>query len=295
MIWIYIVVIAQFINAVVTLVDKSLIITRTIREPVAYTFYVGGLSAVVILLVPFGLVLMPSAAVLSLSLMAGLSFTFALLLLFESLKISDASDVAPVFGLISTIATLIFSTVALGSRLSGNFTIAAVLMICGMLLMSYFRLSWRASVFLLIGGVLFGLSSVFIKDIFNQTTFWNGFFWSRIMVVPTVLLFLLRPVTRSAIFASAKESSLSTKFTLVMNKALAGLASVLVLYSIKLGEVSIVNALSSLQFVFLLLIAVIFTKKFPEYFNETIHERHAILHKSLATGLIIAGFILLFI
>jgi uncharacterized membrane protein len=87
----------------------------------------------------------------------------------------------------------------------------------------------------------------------------------------------------------------TTKLAVIINKVLAGLAFILILYAIKLGEVSLVNALAGIQFVFLLILAVVFTKKFPEYFHEDISNRKIIVQKLVATVLIAAGLALLFV
>lgn len=294
-IWIYLVIIAQFINAIVILVDRYLVVSPQIGKPVVYAFYVGIMSIVVLAVLPFGLVSLPSLSVLWLCLTASVSFVFSLLFLYKALKVSDASDVSPVLGAISAFATYAFSFLLLGGILTGNLLYGFVFLIGGMILMSYFRLFPKALLFLVISGILFAFSSVFVKMVFNQTTFWNGFFWSRMANVLGALLLLAWPANRKDIFRNVKYLPIATKLAVILNKGLAGMAFILILYAIKLGNVSIVNALTGIQFAFLLLLAVIFTKKFPEYFHETIVNRRIIFQKSLGTALIIIGLILLFI
>lgn len=293
--WIYLVLAAQFINAIVILVDKHLVTSPKIGKPVVYTFYIGALSGVVIFLLPFNLVLLPSLEVVRFSVLSGVGYVFSILFLYKSLKLADASDVAPVLGAVSAIATLVFSAAVLHMGLSSNFLYGFILLVVGTFLMSYFRLSRKAAGLVIVSGILFGLSSVFLKDLFNHTAFWNGFFWSRLANVFGVLLLLVWPANIKHIFTNIKESSLATKSAVVGNKVLGGLAFLLILYSIKLGNVSVVNALTGVQFAFLLLLAVIFTKKFPLHFYESVHHRHIIVQKVLATAMIIAGLAFLFV
>ena len=294
MFWIYLVILAQFFSAIVTLVDKYLVTSPLVGKPVVYTFYIGAMSGIAVLLLPFGVVAPPDPIVLWLSLAAGVSFVFSTLFLYKSLQLSDASDVAPVFGALSAIATLGFSGIFLGTSLSGNFLFGFLFLVLGTFITSYFHLTKKATLFLIIGGILLGFSSVFLKELLNQTTFWNGFFWSRLASVFGVALLLLWPGNAGAIFGNISSSSAGTKTIVIANKIIAGFAFLMILYAIKLGNVSIVNALGGVQFAFLLLLMVLFAKKFPQYFYETTY-RHAILRKTIATSLIAAGLVVLFL
>ena len=295
MLWIYLIVIAQLLNAVVTLIDKHFVTSTLIGKPVVYAFYIGILSGVVVLLLPFGVVLAPTMAVLWLSFVAGISYIFALLFLYKSLKLSDASDVAPALGAVSAVAAFGFSFMFFGGSLSGNFLYGFVLLVVGTFITSYFHLTKKAMLFLIIAGIMLSFSTVFLKELFNQTAFWNGFFWSRLANVLGVAILFLRPSNAKAILENIKTSSMGTKTAVVANKVIAGFAFLLILYAIKLGDVSIINALIGVQFAFLLLFAVLFTKRFPQYFYESVHHHHAILRRFIATVLIMAGLFLLFL
>ncbi|MBI2670157.1 MAG: EamA family transporter [Candidatus Yanofskybacteria bacterium] len=295
MLWVYLIILAQFLLAIVTLVDKHFVTSALIGKPVIYAFYIGAMSVVVILFLPFGVVMAPELAVIKLSLVAGVSHVFSILFLYKSLKLSDASDVAPALGAVSAVATFGFSTVFLGEGLTGNFLYGFILLVIGTFLTSYFHLTRKATLFLIIAGILFGFSTVFLKELFNQTAFWNGFFWSRLANVLGVTVLLLWPSNVRAIWNNVKTSSVGTKTAVVANKIIAGFAFLLILYAIKLGDVSVINALTGAQFAFLLLLAVLFTKKFPKYFYESVHHHHAILRKAIATIVIAIGLALLFL
>lgn len=294
MLWVYFIIIAQFLNAIVTLVDKHLVTSPLIGKPAVYTFYIGALSSVAVLLLPFGVVFTPVPAVLWLSLAAGVSYIFSLLFLYKSLKLSDASDVAPALGAVSAVATFGFSFLFLGGRLSDNFLYGFILLVIGTFITSYFHLTKKATLFLITAGIMFGFSTVLLKELFNRTAFWNGFFWSRMANVLGVALLLLWPANLKAVLGNIKTSSAGTKTAVVANKVIAGFAFLMILYAIKLGDVSIINALTGVQFAFLLIFTILFTKKFPRYFYETAHH-HAILRKVFATVFIITGLALLFL
>src|SRR3989344_4855381 len=112
--WIYLVLLAQFINAAVVLLDKFLLTSKSIARPLVYVFYVSMLSGVAFLLLPFRLifpyqlVFWPTGPVIWLSLTIGIAFTLSIFFLYHALASADASDVAPVVGAVSALATLLF-------------------------------------------------------------------------------------------------------------------------------------------------------------------------------------------
>ena len=293
--WIYLVLIAQFINAAVVLLDKFLLTSKSVARPLVYVFYVSLLSGVAVFILPFGVVSWPTWTVTFLSLFTGVTFTLSIYFLYSALFSTDASDVAPAVGAVTALATLFFSFLFLGGVLTGNFLLGFVGLVTGMALMSYFRFNrWETS-FVLLAGIFFALSAITVKMLFNSTPFWNGFFWSRLGNVAAALPLLLWSANRKMFWHNVQQSSLKTKSLVVASKFLAGTAFLLILLSIKLGNVSLVNALAGTQFVFLLLFALIFTKKFPGYFYESVHHHTAVRQKVLATLLIVAGYFLLFI
>lgn len=295
MTWLFFALAANFLFALTVLLDKYLVTSSAIGRPAVYAFYIGAMSAVVVLLLLFGVVLSPAPLVLALSLAVGLTYIVWLVFFYCGLQLADASDVAPAAGAIAAVVTFLFSRLILGAALPVNFLLAFVFLLAGTGLMVHWRFSHRRLLWLvLLAGLFFGLSSVLIKLLFLKTSFLDAFFWSRLANVFGALLLLLWPGNAKAVFRNLKTSIWRTKFLVVGNKFLAGLAFLFLLAAIKLGEVSLVNALNVSQYVFLLLFALLFAKKFPDYILESRHHGWIVWHKLVATGLIIAGFYLLF-
>ncbi len=291
--WILFVIIGQFLNAIVVLLDKY-IVTKTVSKPVVYTFYVSMLSATALIVLPFGGVKIPSLVVIWLSLSSALSYIISILSLYESLKTSDPSEVTPVVGAVSAISTFSFSYVILGDLLPNDFFWGFGLLILGMLLISHFQLTWRSFGYLLFSGISFGLSIVLIKAIFvYDNSFVNGFFWSRMAIALAGFALLVWPGLIGDIKEDMGHGKSKGKLIILANKALAGVSFLCILLAVKLGHVALVNALASLQYVFLLIFAVIFSKRMGGYLFEKRH-RGETFHKIFATGIIILGFIILF-
>jgi drug/metabolite transporter (DMT)-like permease len=295
MFWLYLVLIANLFNAVVVLLDRHLVSDRAFGKSEVYAFYVGLLSIFAIILLPFGVVHVPDINIILLSVVIGLSYMTSIVYLYKALRISDASDVAPVLGAIVGLSTFIFSLFFIQEILPGHFYIAFLFLIGGTLLMSYFRFTKRSVLYVTISGVLMGFSLVFLKILFGLTSFGDAFFWSRMANVLAALLLLTVPAARLYIRKSFKRTKPHTVYLTFVNKVLAGLAAFLLMLAIKVGHVSVVNALNGLQFVFLFVVALIFAKRFPDYFDETIQKNHNIFFKIVATFLIIVGYAMLFV
>lgn len=294
-IWVSLVVLAQAINAATVVIDKY-VLARSggIGKPVVYAFYVSLLSGFVLVLVPFGYISIPSYVVLGLSLLTAASYIASIVLLYTALKLTNPSDVIPVVGGTSALMAFILEHTWLDTPLPASFVLAFIFLVVGTLFISHFRFTTRSFLYALLGGALFGLSAFLIKLIFAETSFIDGFFWTRMANVVGALLLLALPGTWAAIHRGYHSSSKGLRSVVVFNKVLAGVAFALVLFAIQLGSVSIVNALSGLQFVFLLAFAYVFGNVFPDIFHGEIHP-HKFPHKLVGVICIVIGVAFLFV
>jgi drug/metabolite transporter (DMT)-like permease len=112
--------------------------------------------------------------------------------------------------------------------------------------------------------------------------------------VVAALTLLFFPSIRSNLFKITKSTSSKTGALVIFNRIIGGVAFLCVLYAIRLGSVSVVNALSSLQFVFVFFLIFVFAKEVPDLYHHEFRKGH-ILHKVLAMCFIIAGFFVLFL
>ena len=296
MLFIFIAIFAQFINAIVALIDKHLVTSRReIADPTAYAFYVGLLSGVVVVIIPFIKDFTPTPGYLLLSLASSVSFLFSILFMYKALKVSDASDVAPAVGAMAAISSFVFGRIIIGGVAEGNFFWAFIALSVGTALMSYFRFNKKTTLYLVVGGIMLGLSVVLVKAMFLKGNFLDGFFWSRMTNVAAAALLLIRPQDRKVVFSNIKATSSKSKFLLAGNKLMAGAAFLLILIAVNLGDVAIVNALGGLQFIFLLIFALIFTRHLPDFMYEDIHSKHVFSQKMAAILLIVVGMVMLFI
>lgn len=311
MYWIGIVVFAQFLNAIVAMVDRYIVASRTIPNPFTYAFFVSLLSALAIFVflfswlppVPFiqfsipalSNVGLPSSVIAGVSIIAGVALFGALYALFSAFKYASASDVIPVSGAASAVGALLLSRSLLGSMLTSSFFVGFLLLVTGTVLISHFRFGWRTGIISVTAGILFAIHFVSLKFLFGITHFDDAFFWSRAGIALVAFAMLFVPKLRDTLIKHCKKASHGRGGVLIFgNKMLAGIASILLLKAIELGSVSIVQALGGLQFAFLLLFGAVFGPLLPEECGEHARERHWI-YKTVAIIIIMAGFFVLFL
>ena len=155
--WVTLVMLGQAMNAIVVLVDRYLVRKHFAGKPVVYTFYVGLLSGVVLILLPFGIISAISLYDLVVCTGIAVASILGLLYLYKALSITDASDTVPVTASLTAVSSFIFSFFLLESTLPKHFIPGFILLIIGMFLVSHFRFSRRAIMYVFLAGVFMGL------------------------------------------------------------------------------------------------------------------------------------------
>ena len=294
--WLSLAIFAQFLFALTVLVDKHVVVrVAHIGRPIVYTFVISILSGFVVVIAPFGLVSLPSADTLRLSVLYAVAFAGALFFLYSSLRIARASDVAPVVGAVSTITTLFLAGFLIEGDIRPSVIPPVMLLAAGTALISRFHFSRRALGRVLLSGFLFGLSVFVAKLVFFGVPFLDGFFWTRFMGVFVAFSFLVVPSWRNAIFYGGRNASSKGKALVVGNKVIGGGASILTAYAISLGSVSVVNALAGLQFVFLFIFALLFAKRMPALEENGMPRGHGGWQTGLGVALVALGVALVYL
>lgn len=288
------VVFAQILNALIVLIDKHIVTRTVVSNPGVYAFYVGSLSGVALLVAPFGGVHTPDSYTILLSVAMGISFIASIVLLYSALKIAATTDVVPWLAAISTVATFLLGSIFLMENLPKSFIPALVFFVMGMFFVGHFRFNVKSFFFIACSGILFGLSAILLKILFSHTSFIDGFFWSRMGNVFGALLLFLLPSCRRGVLYSSKNMTQRAGFLIVFNRILGGLAFLLVVYAISIGSVSLINALSSLQFLFLFVLIFLMRKSMPEQFGHEFRPGH-VAHKIFSMLFILVGFFVLFL
>lgn len=307
--WILLAAIGQFLNAIVAILDKYIVSEKgAMPRPFVYAFYSclftgSWLLAFLVGFIP-GIpvdkildvqnIQTPSIQVVGMSFLAAYTFFIALVSMYNALKLADASDVIPVIGAIAAISSFGMTYLFLDVTLSPNFIWGIALLVIGTLLVSQVRFTRSIILYTVHGGIFFALHNIAMKGLFQETSFDDGFFWSRIALLLFGLSLLLIPAYFDKIVAQTKTTSRRTGLLVLSNKVLAGIAAFILLRATDLGEVSVVQALDALKFVFILLLGIIIGRFIPLTAGENEFDFRTVVRKALYVAIISIGFVILF-
>lgn len=307
--WILLATAGQFVNAIVSIFDKYIVSDeKALPRPFVYAFYsclLTGFWAVIFLvgLIP-GLsqlgvpslanVQSPTIQVVALSFLSAYTFFLALVSMYDALKRADASTVMPIVGAIAGMSTFGLSYLFLDAQHSPNFIWGIVLLTVGTMLVA--QTLPKASVILhtVHSGLFFGFHWITIKGLFLETTFDNGFFWSRVGFILFTLSLLLIPVYLDKIKGQTMTTSRKTGLIVISAKVLAGIAAFLLLKATDMGDVAVVQALDGLRFVFILFISSLLAHWLPDSAADKDTRPQTFFRRLLFVVVITVGFVILF-
>ncbi len=132
------------------------------------------------------------------------------------------------------------------------------------------------------------------KYLYNEYDFITGFIWTRVAVGLVGLIGLCYPSVWKTFKRNKKKKKLKTYakrhvFGLVVSdKVLGFFGALFIQYAIALGSVTLVNAMAGLQFAFMFLLIIIFTKFAPKVFKEKFTKRE-LLTEMIAIFLVVIG------
>ncbi len=298
--WLYIGLAAYFLNAVSFIVSK-IMLTDLVPNSWVYTFLVNIVGILVIFLIPFGF-FVPSLPVILAAFSSGITYVLALLVFYKLLSKEETSQVVPLAGGITPIFVFLMAFLALGELLTVSQVIGFVLIVIGGFIVAHEE-SWRERVAHMgvklfwgsvLAALLFGISQVLMKFVFNNGPFVNGFIWRGFGAVLGALILLLPSKPRKEIFDAFRQSSVKTRFVFIVGQVAALLSFVLVNYAFSLGPVSLVNALSGIQYAFLFAFIVFLSRKFPKILKEPL-KPEIVKQKVWSIVLITVGVFALFV
>jgi uncharacterized membrane protein len=307
--WILLATLGQFMNAVVAVLDKYIVSDEKVMpRPFVYAFYsclLTGFWAVIFFagLIPqLGALGVPSLAnvqfptiqVISMAFLTAYTFFMALVSMYDALRHSDAAVVMPIIGTISALATFGLSYVFLDVSLSQGHIFGILMISLGTLLIAKALPEWSVVLHVLHSGIFFALHYITMKGLFLETSFDDGFFWSRISFVLFALSLLMVPVYWDKIKEQSKSTTKKTGVIVLTTKVLAGVAAFLLLKATDLGEVSVVQALDGVRFVFILIITTVFAHWLPSSATDKDLRPHVFFRRFIVIVLITSGFFMLF-
>ena len=289
MLWLYLALIAYFINSIVFIIDKYLL-SGHIPKYHAYAFGVSILSLSAVFLIPFG-VSWPGFTYFYTAVFSGAAFFIGLMFLYKSIKESDVSIAATQTGTMSAIFTYVFSITILKETLPLLNIFAFLFLILGIFLLG--KIEKHILLSAVLAGLSFGISYVLLKLLFNHIGFIDGLFWTRMGFVGSAFLSLASPHVRREVRFSLEHAPSKSKFLFIFNKVLAGIGFIILYFAINLGSVSLVNALLGFQFLFTFILVLFLRDRISGIRENT--DKHVLANKLAGITSVLIGFLFLFL
>ena len=299
--WILLLVLAHIFYAAVFILDKY-ILAKPMPNPIVYSFWVGALGIFVLILIPISFFIpnnafvAPNGSEIFWSIIAGIAQIWAMVAFYKALNKSEVTRLIPFVGGLSSVFILILNSITIHEFLTTNQLVAFVLLVLGSLIVSVkkndffgkgvFRLAVLASFF-------FAAFWVITKYLFLGTNFISGLVWVRVGVALVAFALLLFKKNRAVILTKTHEAKPKTTGFFMLGRVLNMVGSLFLYLAVFLGSVVLANALQGLQYVFILILALILFKKIPnlkEHFN-----RELLLQKIVAVLMICLGLAILVI
>lgn len=293
--WFISAIVGYVLLAAVFILDKR-ILTAELKQPVVYTFY----STIFLLLVGFAWLFIPVVRdpwLIAWSVISGVTFGAALWSLFVALRKSEASHLDPFVGSVITLTTLVGADRWLQESLTVTQMVGCAILAAASLLLAREETrqarGWHVGyMWGIISGVLFAVSHLSAKAVYNEVEFGPAFVATRFTIGLFGVGLLFSPaVWRSFVRKPARKKQSHPLKVVLVTKVLSLLANSAIQYAIALGSVSIVNALAGLQYALMFVGVLLFNAWRPGFFREYVSRRELWL-ESAALLLVIVGVVL---
>jgi transporter family protein len=289
--WILFSVLAALTWAVVNIIDKY-VLDKLVRKPIIPVMVMGviGLIASIFIFIFKGFSYLSIFNIL-LTFISGFFYVIAILFYFKAVQIEEISRIIPLWHF-APLFTLILATIFLGEIFTPIKYIGILLLVSGVILISYKKeiKIGKAAWFMIFGSFLLSINYVLTKYLLNFTDYWTIFSYVRIGSFLTLIpiLYLNFPELMLTVRKHGKKAVGLMSLAEILNLA----AVLFITIAAAIGFVSLVNALSSVQPFFVLLFAVILSVFYPKILKEEI-GKSVILLKITAIALMFAGVILI--
>ncbi len=292
--WIFLTIAANFLSALVSITDKH-IVSNTKLKPISYTFYSGIFQILYVLIIPITGFEIPEFKYVILGVFDGALFILSLLIFYKALRIGEASRVVPTVGVAIPIFTASLAYIILGEQLTHWQFISFVFLVLGGVLMSSKfskgkMIAIKGVLVAIFAGFLFALYYSLMKLMYLRVGFLDGFLLIQIGGFIGSAFLLLSDAHRKEIFDIPSTIGKGTTKLMLPAKLIAAFSALILNYAISIegSKITVINALQAVQYGFLLLLAVVLSKKIPSLFHEQL-SKNIITQKIISIVLISVG------
>lgn len=300
MLWPLLAIFAYFLNALVVVIDKAILSVK-VKDPLPYAFYGAVLNSAAFLLWIFDFSFL-SLETTVYAFLAGVSFFAAIYFMYAAMVKGEASRVISIIGAVSPLTVLSLSYLFLDERLPSLWLVAFSFLVLGGLFLtvekdeksSRFRFLKGIPLNSFLSGIFWALTFFLTKVVFLDSTFINGFVWIRTGTIFVVAAVFLAPSARARVLKSPLGAAGKVSLSFLANKIASAASFVVLSFAIKMGTVSIVNALQGTQYGFIFIFGLIIYL-YKSKLSQESFKRSAVLQKISGIVLVSLGVAILFL
>lgn len=263
---------AYLLNAISVTIDKILLVKK-LPNPALYVFYISLFSLAVLVLAPFSK--FPNIEAFWISSFSTILWTLGAYFMFKALKSGEASRVIPVIG--TLIPIILLGMQALSGIVLANEIFAVLILLAGLifLVFPYFKGKISKDEFLLeiVSALLFANSYYLLKIAYDLADFFSVFVYCRLILVPLILVIIIIPFLRKKILGAQSNHPKVNIFSktgvlLFIGQAAGGGSHMMLTFAISLANPAIINSIQGIQYIFLFILSLLLSRKFPQAFGE---------------------------
>ncbi|HEY9699623.1 MAG TPA: EamA family transporter [Trichocoleus sp.] len=245
-----------------------------------------------LLLLPMRGIHFPRFDLLLIAIGSGVLYFYILIPYLKALAIEEASRVVPLWRFTPLFLLLFFGNFS-GERLDIWQISAFILLVIGGFLVSVKQISdlfkpTKAFYLMIFASFLSAAYSSIAKYIYLHLDFYDGFTLMRGSVGICSVLMLCLPTQRQEVQQTLRGMSRKVCGLMLLNGLLEFSGLVFYNFAMSLAPVSLVSASAGIQAIFVLLLSIFFSFKFPQFIHEDMSQS-VLTQKGVAIALIVVG------
>ncbi len=278
--WFLVAILGYTLLAIVFILDKFIVSNSA--KPAVYAFYSSIVMVVALLALPFTGWGFLQGLDWCWAIVSGVAFGLGLWTLFVAVKKGEASHINPFNGAIITILIYFLANLFLGEQLTSLQVGGMIILFFASILLSFEKTRVHSGfhmgfVWAIVSGLFFAISHVSAKYLYGVYPFWTALAWSKATAGLVGLGLLLLPSVRAIFKQKNKKQQMNTNkrsaLIIIFNKIFSVVANLLIQYAMAIGSVTLVGAMSGLQYIFMFVFIYLLTKFLPKLFKEYFTKR----------------------
>ncbi len=291
--WFTLALLAPLILALVVIIDDNLV--RHVYKSPFYGTIISGIFGLLPLISLFFIDLaVPSALTIAIGILAGFLTVSYYFFYFKALKVEAPSVVIALFSLAPAVVSVL-AYLILGEKLSGmQYLGISIIILAAFGISANDIRKWkfsRALGLIAMASVLFAVSLIAIKHVFEIVDFWSGYVYLAIGMGLASLFFATAFKGGRSFVSKFRKNYRKWLLFFAITEGLNIVAELTQKLAISNGPVSLVTVLGNVLPIYILILAIILYRFFPNYLREAT-EGH-VLKKLIFMAIMLSGIILL--